>query len=83
VGDRFRPNSDTQLVGDPIGDRLRPAAHVDVATLITKPSPPLAQADEFDWLDAGIGAGGLAVVLLVGTGAAKGVRTRRRLVRAS
>ena len=78
VGDRVRPATDTQLVGDSIGDRLRPAAQVSV---VERAPAPLAQADGFDWLDAAIGAGGLALLLLVGTGAAKGVKTRRGLVR--
>ena len=79
VGDRVRPAAQTQLVGDPIGDRLRPGAQVSV---VEPASAPLARADGFDWFDAGIGAGGLALLLLVGTGAAKGVKTRRGLVRA-
>lgn len=39
--------------------------------------PALAQAEGFDWAAAGIGAGGLALLLVVGTGAATTVRTRR------
>ena len=40
-------------------------------------APPLAEANQFDWLDAGIGAAGLAALLLAGTGAARTVRIRR------
>ena len=82
VGDRVRPAAPNQLVGDPIGDRLRPASQVTVAA-VGPASPPLVRADGFDWLDAGIGAGGLALLLLVGTGAAKSVKTRRGVVRAA
>jgi hypothetical protein len=77
VGDRVRPLADAQVAGDPVSDRVRAAAPVDV----TAPAAPAAQPNEFDWLDAGIGAGGLALLVLVGAGAAKGVRTRRTFVR--
>ena len=39
--------------------------------------PALAPSEGFDWAAAGIGAGGLALLLVVGTGAATTVRTRR------
>ena len=45
--------------------------------------PAVASADGFDWLDAGIGAGGLALLLLVGTGAAATFRTHRAPMRAA
>jgi hypothetical protein len=45
--------------------------------------PAAAAADGFDWLDAGIGAGGLALLLVVGTGAATTFRTHRAPVRAA
>ena len=40
-------------------------------------APALAQSDGFNWLDAGIGAGGLAALLLLGAGTATTVRARR------
>jgi hypothetical protein len=78
VRDRFSPATGRQVVGDPVGDRSRPGAPPIVVS-----APPLAEANQFDWLDAGIGAGGLALLLLAGTGAARTVRIRRGLVRAS
>jgi hypothetical protein len=83
VGDRVQPAVDTQVVGDPVGDRLRPGASVVLTAPNAPATAPLVQADEFDWLDAAIGAGALAMLLLVGVGATKSVRTRRSLVRAA
>ena len=42
-------------------------------------SEPVATGDAFDWLDAGLGAAGLAL-LVVGYGAAITLRTRRHTV---
>jgi hypothetical protein len=45
-------------------------------------APTVAASDHFDWLDAGVGAAGLAALLLLG-GTAAVVRTRRGPVRAA
>jgi hypothetical protein len=45
--------------------------------------PAVASADGFDWLDAGIGAGGLALLVVVGTGAAATFRSHRAPMRAA
>jgi hypothetical protein len=49
---------------------------------VVVPQPATVPSQGFDWLDAGIGAGGLALLLVLGTGAAATFRTRRAPVRA-
>ncbi len=70
-------------------DAARPAAKVDLVSPdardngrrepapIVVTQPALAPSEGFDWAAAGIGAGGLALLLVVGAGAATTVRTRR------
>jgi hypothetical protein len=77
--DRVSP--DARDAGRPVViDRVSPDARDNgrrepAPVVVTQPA--LAQAEGFDWAAAGIGAGGLALLLVVGTGAATTVRTRR------
>ena len=76
-------------------DAGRPAATVDLVSPdardggrrepapIVISQPAALQPQGFDWLDAGIGAGGLALLVLVGTGVATTLRARRAPVRAA
>jgi hypothetical protein len=78
--DRVSP--DARDAGRPAAaiDRVSPDAR-DNGRRETPPvvvqAPALAHTDGFNWLDAGIGAGGLAALLLLGAGTATTVRTRR------
>jgi hypothetical protein len=70
--DAGRPAAKVNLVSPDARDNGRREPAPIVVT-----QPALAQAEGFDWAAAGIGAGGLALLLVVGTGAATTVRTRR------
>ena len=86
VIDRVSPDArDAGRPAAPI-DRVSPDARDNgrrepAPVVITQPA--LAHADGFDWLDAGIGAGGVALLLVVGTGAAMTFKTHRAPVRAA
>jgi hypothetical protein len=59
----------------------RDAGRRKPAPVVVSP-PAVAASDGFDWAAAGIGAAGVALLLLLGAGAATMVRTRRAPVRA-
>ena len=84
--DRVTPDARDAGRPAPAIDRVSPDAR-DNGRRETAPivisSPALVRADGFDWLDAGIGAGALAALLLLVAGTAASVRTRRSPVRAS
>jgi hypothetical protein len=87
--DAGRPAAPVDLRSPDARDAARPAALVDLRSPdardagrsapapVSISQPAAAQSEGFDWLDAGIGAGGLALLLVAGTGAAMTVRTRR------
>ena len=85
VIDRVSPDARDAARPAPAIDRVSPDAR-DNGRRETPPvvvsAPPVASADGFDWLDAGIGAGGLVALLLLG-GSAAALRTRRGPVRAA
>jgi hypothetical protein len=77
--DRVTPDARDAGRPAPAIDRVSPDARDNGRreTAPVVPSvPAVAASDRFDWLDAGIGAAGLAVLLLLG-GTAAVVRTRR------
>ena len=78
---------DARDAGRPVViDRVSPDAR-DNGRRETPPvvvsAPPVAQADGFDWRDAGIGGAAIAVTALVAFGAATTVRTRHHGARAA
>ncbi len=84
--DRVSPDARDAGRPAPAIDRVSPDAR-DNGRRETPPvvvhAPALAHADGFDWLAAGVGAGGLAALLVLGAGTATTVRTRRNPVRAA
>ena len=92
--DAARPAAQVDLRSPDARDAARPAAKVDLVSPdardngrrepapIVVTQPALAASDGFDWAAAGIGAAGLALLLLVGGAAATTFRTRRAPVRA-
>jgi hypothetical protein len=77
--DRISPDARDAGRPAPAIDRVSPDARDNgrrEPAPVMIPSPAIAATDHFDWLDAGVGAAGLAVLLLLG-GTAAAVRTRR------
>ena len=60
----------------------RDAGRREPAPAVSSP-PRRAHADGFDWNDAGIGAGGAALLVVLATGAAATFRTHRAPMRAA
>jgi hypothetical protein len=73
---------DARDAGRPVViDRVSPDARDNgrrEAPPVVVSAPPVAQADGFDWRDAGIGGAAIAVTALVAFGATTTVRTRHR-----
>ena len=77
------------LVSPDARDAARPTPAIDLVSPdardagrretppIVVSAPAVAPADDFSWADAGIGAGALAALLLLGAGTAATLRTRR------
>jgi len=92
--DAAQPAGQVDLRSPDARDAARPAAKVDLVSPdardngrrepapIVVTQPALGASDGFDWAAAGIGAAGLALLLLVGGAAATTFRTRRAPVRA-
>jgi hypothetical protein len=77
--ERVTPDAQDAAQPEPKVDRVSPDARDNgrrEAAPIVIDAPPMVVGDRFDWLDAGIGAAVLALVL-VGSGAALTLRTRR------
>lgn len=88
--DAGRPVATVERITPDARDAGRPAAKVDLVSPDARdngrrePAPiivsePVATGDAFDWFDAGVGAAGLALLVL-GYGAAITLRTRRHTV---
>ena len=88
--DAGRPAAPVERITPDARDAGRPAAKVDLVSPDARdngrrePAPiivsePVATGDAFDWFDAGVGAAGLALLVL-GYGAAITLRTRRHTV---